>query len=113
MEEKYFNQLNEDYEYVINLDDANAKQIGFTSDKYAGYIHVDYGDYYVLAESKTGNLNDMEELFLNILKNGNSLVVEMPSDKIVELCKELKMSLIKGGNGEIVKAYLNPLKDNE
>ena len=97
MEEKEFEELNKNYEYDIVLDSDKAKQIGFTSDKYVGYIHVDYGHYWLCVESKSGDVNDIGTLIDNIHKFGCEVVIENPSDEIVGVCKLKPMLFVQSG----------------
>lgn len=61
-EQDYAN-LDKLYSYELHLDTEEAKTFGFTSDKYEGYIYVDYGDYYLHCKNIDGTDED-----LNILR---------------------------------------------
>lgn len=104
LEEKEFDKLNENYEYDIVLDSPAAKEIGFTSDKYIGYIHVEYGRYWLCIESKSGDVNDIGILIDNIHKLNCEVVIQNPSKEVAEMCKKKGMMFVESGK-EIEKVF--------
>lgn len=90
-------------EYTICLGDENAEPIGFTADKYTGYIYVNNGYYYLLCKSIFKEY--MEQLIDNIISLGVTLIIDNPSEEIIEIGKKFRMNFIQGRDGEITKIY--------
>ncbi len=62
------------YSYNIQPDILEALMYGFTSDKYSGYIFVDYGEFYLYVNCIDGSDNDLAILKSNITALGNTVM---------------------------------------
>ena len=111
-EERELEKLNQQYEYDIALDTPTATEIGFTSNKYAGYIHVEYGVHWLCVESKSGDVNDIGELIDNIHKSGCEVAIDNPTEDVIQMCKEKEMMFVESGN-QVSRVFSKPILDKK
>lgn len=102
-----FDVIPKDFEKDIPLDSAFAEDIGFTSDKFIGYLHMEHNKMYYCAESINDNEENIINLFNNIEKAGLHIIIQNPSEKISNVCvKRCMMAIHDGENFE--KFYSDP-----
>ena len=73
---------------IIELDTDRAKELGFTSDKYFGYLWKK-GNYVIISTIGCNRQNSgyLRELFALIQKKGYGIKVPNPFPKMEEICK--------------------------
>lgn len=85
------------FDYPIDLDTPEACEIGFTSDKFEGYLWQD-GKYIIISSIKSlqprqGHLN---ALFANIQGKGWGIKVTNPLPVMEAICKKKGFTLTQG-----------------
>jgi len=107
------------FDYPIYLDTPEACEIGFTSDKFEGYIGRQNG-YIVISsitslQPKRGHLN---ELFANIQGKGWGIKVTNPLPVMEAICKKKGFTLTQGPVepeicDDIVDIYILKVEDTK
>jgi len=76
---------------IIKLDSELGRELGFTSDKFEGWLWKNGNDIWIsFIESKHKGRGDLSRLFETILEKGYTIKVPTPVDK-------MKLILIKKG----------------
>lgn len=73
----------------IELDSDLGKELGFTSDKFDGYLGLDLDNktiFISLIRSKQEGKGNLLQLFRNIVDFGCSIKVPTPSDRMMKIC---------------------------
>jgi len=74
---------------TINPDSEEGKELGFTSDKFFGWLSKAKGFVYIsFIESKDSGKGNLSELFENILSKGYGIKVPTPFPKMKRIVKE-------------------------
>ena len=96
---------------IIKLDSNKAKKLGFTSDKFFGWLWED-GKYMWISfiESNQEHQGNLRQLFDRIEELGYIIIVPTPSNRMAEIC--LKRGMVRRMtkyDGEILEIMI---KDN-
>lgn len=100
-----FTKISKNFEKYISVNSEFAKDIGFTSDKFLGHLYMEHDKIYYIAESN--NDYDIIKLFMTIESIGFTIIIQEPSNKIIEVGKARQMCCVNDGE-HVEKVYSNP-----
>ena len=88
---------------MIELDSEIAKQFGFTSDKFDGYLWITGKKIFIsFIESKQAHKGNLKALFDKIEELGYSIIVPTPFPRMQRICEIRGMKLCADGEYEFM-----------
>ncbi len=96
---------------IIQPDSPEWAALGFTSDKFEGYLWRDGGSIWVsFIQSLKPRRGNLKSLFDAIEAHGYSLIVPTPLTRMQQICEKRGMNLyqVLSKDGEIVHAMCQP-----